>query len=320
MSYQNVFEVNKLISEITDILRSRIIDLEVANNIPSGYLKTALALHIPQFSEEDIFASGNVEFQVAYDEAKRLAILLKDKINSLPEEYKSILSHSDKLTKVKHTNSGIVEIDAKGLETEVEFKEVSPEIGNLLQEKLHYIGQPREDTLFHFGLFRKGDIYPFAYSAYSILDRKYLLDSLPFKATMDNVLVLTRSFSINSSPINSMSMLFGAGINKIKEIYPGKYKAVITAINPNTLFKGTVFKGSTFFTFATVPFLPTYYKGNYITRKSLDGIQYNPNELSGVQIECKPTIWMGNGLDKNISEKFKECKIINVTKESYLLG
>lgn len=320
MSYQNNIEVNKLISEITEILRSRIIDLEVSHAIPAGYLKTSLALHIPRFSEEEIYSFKNIEFQVVYDEAKRLAGLLSAKINSLPEEYRLMLEPSNKLTKVKHQGDKIIEIDAKGNEMEIEFKEVDQSIGNLIQEKLHYIGQPREDTLFHFGLFRKGDKYPFAYSAYSILDRKYLQDSLPFISDMGEVLVLTRSFSINSSPINSMSMLFGAGINKIKELYPNKYKAVITAINPNTLFKGTVFKGSAFFTFATVPFLPTYYKGNYITRKALDGVRYNPNELQGVQIECKPTIWMGNGLYKTTSEKFRECKIINVTKESYLLG
>ncbi len=322
MSIEDIFEPNIIIKEVIEILRDRIIELEVRHGIPSGYLKTSLALHIPKFSLEEIYTEGNVEFQSVFLEAKRLAELLEEKIQSLPSELKGILNNStDKLSKVKHEKGKIREVDIYGKQIEIEFKEVDPDTGFIIQEKLHYIGQTREDTLFHFGLFRKGEKYPFAYSAYSILDRNYLLSALPFESKMDKMLVLTRAFNINGSPVNAMSLLFSTGAQFIEHNFSKKYSGIISAINPNILFNGSIFKGSSFYTFATVPFLPIYYRGNYMTRKSVkDMDNYSPNELKGSQIVCKPTIWMGSGFSKNIANKFMESKIIHVSKESYLKG
>lgn len=321
MSIQNVFEPNKIVLEVTDVLRNRIIELEKSHDIPAGYLKSALALHIPRFSEEEIYADGNVEFQNIFLEAQRLAEILSNKISQIPIKYHKQIIKADKLSKVKHSDKGIIEIDTSGIETLVEFRSVDPKLGDMIQEKLHYIGQKREDTLFHFGLYRRGDEFPFAYSAYSILDRNYLYEALPFKCKMDNILVLTRAFNINSAPVNSMSLLFSLGVQFIENHYKHKYLGIISAINPNILFNGSIFKGSSFFTFATVPFIPLYYKGDYITRKSVKDVsEYNPNELTSLKIDCKPTIWMGQGLNKEISNKFLESKIIHISSESYLKG
>ncbi len=322
MSTEDIFSPNLIVKEITDVLRDRIIDLEKKHSIPAGYLKTALALHIPKFSLEEIYTDGNVEFQTPYLEAKRLALILGKKINSLPKGLKHLVTSStDKLSKVKHNHGKIIEVDIQGKELEIEFKEVDPEIGFAIQENLHYIGKRREDTLIHLGLFRKGEQFPFAYSAYSKLDRIYLQKALPFDVEMEKMLVLTRAYNINGAPVNAMSLLFSLGAQFIVQKFKETYTGIISAVNPNILFYGSIFKGSSFYTFATVPFLPIYFDGNYVTRKSIEGTDtMNSGKLIRTKIECKPTIWMGHGFSKKIADKFMDSKIVHISEESYLQG
>lgn len=321
MAQESIWESNHIIQEVIDVLRNQIIGLEQDNKIPHGYLKTSLALHVPRFSEIEIYNKNNFEFQSIFEEAKRLALRLGLRMNEIPEEYLQALLVSNKFSKMKNDNESLYEVDTAGNKAKIEFREIDPDLGVMIQGKLHYIAQARSDTLFHFGLFRRTSKYPFAYCAYSLLDRKYLLDAMPFSTEMDKVLVLTRSFSINSSPINSMSLLLGMSANKIREKHGNNYSAIVTAVNPNIMFKGTVFKGTSFFTFATVPFIPSYYLSNYITRKSLDDLtELIPNELENNKIDCKPIIWMGTGMTSEITQKFRNARIIQVSPNSYLAG
>lgn len=321
MSVESNFEPNTTTFEVLEILGGGLNKLETNYDIPAGYLKTALALHLPRFSESEIYAEGEIQEDMLMSEAERLARILARKVERLPIELQEMAKVRDKTSKVRRRNEKIFEVDAEGTETEVEFRIVESPTGLAIQENLHYIGQPREDTVYHFGLYREGEKFPFAYSAYSVLDRNYLFEALPFDCRMEEILVLTRAFNVNSSPANSMSLLFSLGADYIKHLNGEHYQAIISAVNPNILFKGAIFKGASFYVFATAPFLPLYYSGNYVTRKSLGSLDRSDDvSLTGCKIECKPTVWMGYGMNRNATNSFSHGQVINISEESYLNG
>lgn len=331
---QEPFQLNQVISNIVGQLKGAILKLENHYNLPSGYLKTSLALHLSQYPLYTLYNDAQSNLQINYQFlntlCQRLAKSVHSKINSLPAELKSMVLLNQRNSKVTHHSKEIVEVTNKGEEKPIYFARVNSRVGELIQAKLHYISCQRQDTLFHFGLFRQGDRFPFAYAAFSILDRKYIRNNLPFKLPMNNLLVLTRSFNINSSPENSMSLLFGLCRQFFKDNFQTlKFYAILTAVNPNIFFKGTIFKASRFFLFATIPFEPLYYKGRYISRKYCQKF-FNTQDKRELlkkfdfidhQIDCQPTVWLGCGITPRVFEIFKNNQNIKqVTSQEYQAG
>ena len=308
---KELFASNGSIEEIIDLWSKEITQLEEQNGIPQGYLRTALALHLPRFSDKDLDSED-----VINKELSRLVGWKTQQLKDLPKDLISELLRVKKQSKLKAVGAEILEIDfADKLLGIAEFKKVTPAQGLMIQSKLHYIGCARSDTKYHFGLFRKGAKHPFAYAAYSESDRDYMISSLPFDITHKETLVLTRSFSVNSSPVNSMSLLFGMCHRYFLSEFPGSYRAIVTAINPNVLFRGISFKGAAFFSYATMPYSPSYLDDQYITRRAIKGGA--KGRLAGSEMDCKRSVLMAHALDRHLFGQLRDTEVYEISEKQY---
>jgi hypothetical protein len=332
MTNRDLFSPNKIIETIISDFSETIINIAHKHQLPSGYLKTDLSLHLLQFSKTDLFDNGHgINKALLKQECEILAKGMKKKIETLPKDFVGLVQrHSIESTIVTKNNK----LYEKNIKTEVltkiAFKVVDPKIGFEIQTKLHYMGCERKDTLIHFGLFRNEEKFPFAYVAYSILDRQYLSKYLPVDVSMKNTLVLTRAYNINCSPKNAMTKLFSLSLKYIKENFPNNnFTTSITCVNPNLMFTGVIFKASNYYPFATVPFEPLYYKGKYITRKTClqifgtenRNVLLTKHRLRTNQIDCQPLVWFGRGLYPIITNKFQQnSDVIDISRQEYRSG
>ncbi|MCL5003738.1 MAG: hypothetical protein M1352_00530 [Patescibacteria group bacterium] len=311
----------KFIGSVIEGSRELLEKAELDFNIPQGYLPTQIALHLPQFQMTDIIKNGTVNRALLLSECLRLGTRLESGFLTLPPEFQKLVLAKTRETKVVRRYPQISQLTINGQLTNLSFGTVDSPTGFAIQKILHYLANPRRDTLYHFGLFVKDSSFPLAYVAFSPLDRRYIQQSLPFDTNEGEVLVLTRAYNINSSPFNAMSFLISQAIKQVK-INQKNLKAVVTAVNPNVLFRGTIFKAAAFKPFALVPFVPQYYKGNYVTRKTLS--QLSPAEINKGLIETAkfpltPLIWTVRVLDRRLAKSFSR-PLIRVSYETYSEG
>lgn len=135
-----------------------------------------------------------------------------------------------------YIEDGIVKIPAR-------FKDVPRGIAMTIQDRLHYIGSSRKDSILDVGLHLDEAEVPYAYTSFSRCNRGYQLDALN-KATgldlsPDEALSMTRAFAFDGSPANSMSKLFHLSHEAIKQRFP-ECRAVVTALNPYLRFGGGI--------------------------------------------------------------------------------
>ncbi|MBU0708762.1 hypothetical protein KJ596_03345 [Patescibacteria group bacterium] len=331
MTNKNLFAPNKITADVVHEIEE---DLAVLNNsysLPARYLRVILALHLPKFSRERLYLEKNVvNRKMVLEEAERLAKWLRVRIDSLPASFKKLVQGEERETKVVHAYGEVYEVDSNGQQTKLRFGEVDSKTGKLIQENLHYIGCSRRDTIFEYGFYREDCSYPIAYLAISHLNRKYLLEALPFEAQISDLLVLTRMYAVNSCPHNALSLLLSLSVAHIKNKESTvQYTGLLTAVNPNVFFIGSAFKASNFHPFATVVFEPLYSEGNYITRRSCQrkfGTEVRQTLLSAhgltaSQIPCAPTVWMGHGMDNGYLRQLEINKTIrSVSSEKYRGG
>lgn len=108
-----------------------------------------------------------------------------------------------------------------------------------------------------------------------------------------------------------MSKLF----DKIYKTYKNNdLNFILTALNPMVGFQGSIFKGSSYFIFATSPMEYKYDKnGLYLNRRSSINKQ-----IIKQNIQTPPIVWFGRGLKKYYQEKLENNKnIYNISKEEY---
>ena len=325
------FQPNPIIVKIISEIEEIILKNEKKFRLPANYLITEILLHLLQYSEKDLYNNGyGLNIKLLREECEYLASIVKNKIDSLPKTFINQVQKPKPDSKITIENDLFFELTSQNKKIPLIFKEVTPQIGFLIQTKLHYMGCPRNDTLFHFGLFREDQKYPFAYVAYSVLDRNYLWNHLPIKPDMDQILVLTRAFNLNSAPYNTMTKLIGSSLQYVKQKIPANnFQAVITCINPNLMFRGTIFKAANFYPFATVPFEPLYHQGLYVTRKtcltlfnteSRDQL-LTKHYLRSNQIPCQPYVWMGRGFSPKVTKIFKDNQSIQkISRYEYRQG
>lgn len=267
---EDLFKPNPFIASVEASIEGKIKSLEEEYCLPQGHLKMSLALHLLQFTPEEISHGLEAEEDSLITKgARELAAWLRSKIAGLPTELRELVLEEPRKTKVSKTESRYQEVSGEGeVVADLVFSAVKPEVGLLIQEKLHYIGCVRADTQFHFGLFREGGRYPIAYAAFSKLDRNYLGNALPEEVDRSGVLVLTRLYGVNNAPRNTLSSLIGLCIHHFQHNFGQLgFTAIITTVNPNVFFTGAVFKASNFSPYISVPFQPLYYKGKYLTRR-----------------------------------------------------
>lgn len=323
MVSDNVFEVNQFIDKVIANLQGYIASIESTYEIPHGYLKTYLALHLFKFSTDDIYNNDKIS-PLLINTINRLAEIIKFKISNLPSEFKLSVLDNYKDTKLIHRDGLVWEVDEFGNKSKITFNVVTKEIGDLIEENLNYIGQSRKDNLYRFGFYRENEKFPFAYASFAVLERRYLYNALPVKNDISRVLVMTRAFNTNNSASNTMSLLFCFCDKFFIKNFPNKYDSIITAVNPNLLFKGSAFRGASFHPISNFPFLPLYYKDYYITRKAFENINL-PEKKKYLKkrndnIPIKMSICLGHGLTKEIERMYEYAKIKQISQREYEQG
>ncbi len=320
-----VFDIGKIISLSESIIHGT----EIKYKIPPGYLLRQLALHIPQFHVNEIFCTSNSELlneDLITRECERLAQVIQMKIKALPEEMRLMVQDqgAKHLLKIEGQTMRMVSREnTSGSLSEVIFKPVQRAIGKAIQENLHYMGADRHDSLYEFGLYdmRHYTEYPFAYVAFSSLDRQYVLNSLPFHSDPKNLYSLCRAYSVNSAPHNSTSVLIAQSMKYIQERH-SETNAIMTSVNPNILFLGSAFKASGFIDCAEYPFAPKYIDGVYYTRRRLqEKLNEDPHaKVSGSQNVLKPIRLLFRPVSKGLIQHLNSFSPKQISMEKYDAG
>lgn len=321
---QNIFRPVQIIETLIKDHQELISKAENYYKIPTGYLTPHLAIHLPRFAKKELSK------KLISEEITRLASRIGEIYFGLDNKWKNLLYMDKEETKIKFYKGNIyIADDNGGFLKEIYFDKVNPSIGNFIQNKLHYIRKARDDTKFHLGFYSPGDKnIPFAYASFSILDRDYLINNLPISLEGKQILVMTRAFGFNFIPHNSMSALFHCCYKFFKRDF-NLYKAIVTALNPNLLFKGSIFKGASYFPFALSPLQLIYYNGNYVTRRfcrdkfgSEDIVKLNKEgKIKRAKIPSKDILWLIRGIYPQAQEIIRNLDyLIKISEKEYLNG
>jgi len=134
----DLFQPNPIVEKIMGQLADKILELDQRRNLPCGYLKTALALHLPQYPLDTLCLGGQDDLtanrQFLNVQGEKLAKMIYDKIHSLPTELKKMTLLARRTSKIVHHSKEIIEVDNDGRERPVYFARVDPNIGELIQQ------------------------------------------------------------------------------------------------------------------------------------------------------------------------------------------
>lgn len=167
----------------------------------------------------------------------------------------------------------------KRTNTRLIFRQVDAATSRAYAQSQHYLHTARQDETLSFGVFRDDEQYPFAWVSYSRAGRKYkqcILQSLG--VDYDSAFELTRAWNDETSPKNTMSMLYAFAHATIQDRYlraGDSMGAIITTVNPNLGFVGSAFRAVGFSLVAEKPTQYFYAKDRsgmryYITRRSVE--------------------------------------------------
>lgn len=291
---------NPFITEIKKVFENEIYLLEKKNNLPYRTLFLQLGLHIYKYSLDELFSCNqfdidkikqySINSNLIYSELFALINYLKKDIPTYIELFKKCKPYGID-SKIVAKNGLYREISETTFLANINFGKVSSIMGTLIQEKIHYIKSRRKDTKFEFGLYRNNESVPFAYAAFSLVDRKYLLNLPCLKSIpSDRIFVMTRAYSFPNSPYNTMSTLYSKCFNYLKIYDNAAY--VLTALNQNLFFTGSSLKSANFEIIAYSPMKYYYADGIYSTRRKL----INKKEYFSQKFNPGPIMWFGNNL------------------------
>ena len=318
------FDYHPIVSNIIENNYVYISKRQEEKGIISDNLHLLLALHIFKYSLDDLYIdhmyynSNMIRFDVI---DKEISFLCDNVIRPSMGLYENM--YHDTLPSLASTK--IIRVEGQLYETDgniydkISFGIVSDEVSRLIQTNLHYIGSYRNDTIFNFGLFRNNANVPFAYSSYSILDRKYLLN-LPYFKNMEHssILVNTRNFGFKNNPKNAMSVLFAEAIKYFK-YYIKNYHYIVSAINPNLMFSAASYFSSSFIPIATSPLDYNYINGIYASRRKIEECT---TKYLNSKTKPYPIYWFVKSINKKdytyIMPLIDNYGIINITENQYL--
>lgn len=239
----NILLPNPYIERIFKSFGDVVAELEQKYGLPSRALLIQLGLHIYKYSITDIFICNNFDIE-KIDQYSLNSNLIYSELffDQLFEKNAKDFEDLKEQSGPSSEKAKIISVDGEYAETSdnslsgISFRTVSSDIGTLIQEKIHYIRAKRDDTVYEFGLYRKGYGVPFAYAAFSLLDRHYLMNLPHLKEIpKSQVYVLTRAYSFPDSPQNTMSILYSKCFEFLKREALALY--VLTAVNQNLFLR-----------------------------------------------------------------------------------
>jgi hypothetical protein len=227
-------------------------------SIDRSSLLKLLSLHMPQYSIEE-----NDSPALIRNEAKRLAI----RLNRLRNPYINCIPIKRKIQK---------SLD------EMHFSIINEEIAKNLLENFHYLLSSRQESI-HFGLrLLPEDKWPVTLVTISPFDLVNLQDALPMiNGKYSKAMVLSRAYSFDNAPRNSMSYLLSKVRAWIAANIP-EINLLFTYLNPNIGFSGSTYKADNWIMFGNEIDTKYYYLYNdYITdRQICTKFGETPKELS----------------------------------------
>jgi hypothetical protein len=147
------------------------------------------------------------------------------------------------------------------------LKEIRSEIAQQMHEGAHYLGGFHEGI--HLGLVCHSSADPFSLVTLSPLDVQTLIEKLPVGVGSSEVLVVSRLITAPEAPKNTLSFTLGRVFAWVRN-HRGAIKLLLTYLDPNLGFSGSVYRATNWFLFATEPKRPyLYLDGEYITSRDL---------------------------------------------------
>ena len=294
--------------------------LECKYDLPPRSLFLQMGLHLYKFSLEELFICNRFDItkidqyslnrNLIYDELHSLINYLKTDmwVYQVLQKESGASSASSKLESIRGT---YCETDEAERFSEISFGTVPSDIGQSIQEKIHYIRTARSDTEYQFGLYRKNHDVPFAYAAFSVLDRQYLAN-LPQLRNIppSSVYVLTRAYAFPNSPRNAMTVLYSKCFDTLKKDAGASY--VLTALNQNLGFSAASLSAANFELVAFSPMKYYYLDGLYSTRRR---VERSGKSCAFQKFKSGSIMWFGKNLTRK-SEENNDPPLV-VTEEMY---
>ncbi len=138
----------------------------------------------------------------------------------------------------------------------------------IIHERFHYLASFRENSL-HFGLRMKDDKRVVALLSLSPYDLGHLTPKLPDAVAASEVAVLSRVYSFDWAPRNTLSYAMGQLFKAVRGDQH-RLKMILTYLNPNVGFGGASYRAANWTLFGRE--WGTHYAyldGNYVTDRSL---------------------------------------------------
>lgn len=323
---------NPTFAELVKSLRDEEVDAWIADassdidtvafvlGVDPQYLRVQVILHIPFYTREELQTQGS----------KVVVRSILSRLRSELDDFSSIAKVHRQLNGADLVRPGAVlrspraELSADRTDaapSPVTFEAVPSAFANSIQQDIHYIHSVRLDTILHAGLRFTDHPAPFAYVAFSELDRNYLKRALAVSmqevgdVSDSRIAVMTRAFGYSPTPKNAMSKLFDLSSRRLQEL---GYAWIITAINPFLGFKGSIFSGASYLPFATSPMRYKYtLEGSYVTRRR------SPNaEKQEQKLETPPIVWLARPLGRPLGRRLEKANIslYNISNEEYRAG
>jgi hypothetical protein len=229
-------------------------------------METQVRLHLPALPREVVAEDTprDVYERVRVQALVRSAEIGMSSVDAAYEAHFSMLVGGNKLRR------DLAFVGDNGYHLQLNCGQVTPSAGQFVQSRLHYLRSARSDTTFEFGLFAPGATMPIAYTAFSPVDRRYVIEALHalgLNAGPRDLIVLTRMHGLPNIPRNTMSLMLGRAFKHIRERELAKY--VITAFNPMLGFEGTTFHATGFAPFALSPVVYNYDDNHFFSTRRL---------------------------------------------------
>ena len=292
---------NEHFDKVSEFVRDYCNQYSIKKNISLSIVEKQTKLHLPLLIKGSQSDFTKFPFTRLGDLLDRRFVDFKEYSNLYHEKSGSYLI-IDKNTEIVEEQ---VNCDNK-LVCKVTFKEVSPEIGQLIETKLHYLRVEREKPAIRFGMYIDDFEYPICYMSFCNVDRAYQLHSL--REVVENniefnqVVQLARTYGCGKLPKNSISKLVAHCSKKLAAM---NFKYIITAINPLLGFRGSSMVASGFRPFASCP-VGYYYdiKDQYCSRR-LHVSNYTKSEFL-----TPPNLLLVRGTNKAANNKLNNINDI----------
>lgn len=294
--------------------------LEHKYDLPPRSLFLQMGLHLYKFSLEELFICNHFDMakidqyslnrNLIHDELHSLANYLKTDMQVYQVLHKESGASSAR-SKLEFIRGTCCEIGETGQFSEVSFDTVPSDIGQSIQEKIHYIRTARIDTAYHFGLYRKNHDVPFAYAAFSLLDRHYLANLPQLRnISPSSAYVLTRAYAFPNSPRNAMTVLYSQCFDALRKNAGASY--VLTALNQNLGFSAASLSATNFELVAFSPMKYYYLDGHYSTRRK---VEHSGKNCMSQKFQSGSIMWFGKSLTGKSDENSNSPLV--VTDEMY---